>query len=179
MATPPTAPAQAAPAQPNPMGQMDPLAELRNIHFPDPVSGFPTAPGWWLLAILVLVGTYFLLRWLIRYWRSNRYRRVGTKQLNAIFKQFEFDEDPKQYLARFSELLKRLALTVYPREAVASLTGEEWVAFLDRSAGSKAFSMGPGQVLMYSPYEREANFDVQELHQLGLNWIRRHRGSIR
>ncbi len=157
------------------MGQMDPLAELRNIHLPDPVSGFPSAPGWWLLVILICVGVFFLLRWLVRYWRNNRYRRVGISQLNEIFKHFEFDEDQKQYLASFSELLKQLALTIYPRDAVASLTGEEWVAFLDRSADSKAFSMGAGQVLMYSTYEREANFDVQELHKLGLNWIRKHR----
>jgi hypothetical protein len=159
------------------MGQMDPLAELRNIHLPDPVSSYPTAPGWWLLATLILVCTYLLIRWLIRYWRSNRYRRVGISQLNEIFKQFEANEDAKQYLASFSELLKRLALTIYPREQVASLTGEEWVAFLDRSAKSKAFSMGAGQVLMYSTYEREASFDVQELHQLGLNWIRKHRSG--
>lgn len=172
-----SAPITAVPA--NPTGQMDPLAALRNIHLPDPVSSFPAAPGWWILAILMLVCVYFSIRWLVRYWRNNRYRRVGIKQLNAIFKQFEFDADPKQYLASFSALLKRLALTIYPRELVASLTAEEWVAFLDKSAGSKAFSMGAGQVLMYSTYEREVNFDVQELHQLGLDWIRRHRGGLR
>lgn len=171
----PTASAPTAGVPANPTGQMDPLAELRNIHLPDPVSLFPTAPGWWILAILVLVCIYLLVRWLVRHWRNNRYRRVGIKQLNRIFKQFEFDEDPKQYLAGFSELLKRLALTVYPRELVASLTGEEWVAFLDQSADSKAFSMGTGQVLMYSTYEREIDFDVLDLHRLGLNWIRRHR----
>jgi hypothetical protein len=170
MATAPTAPTTPV----NPMGEMDPLAALRNIHLPDPVSGFPAAPGWWLLAILILLGVFLLVRWLVRYWRRNSYRRVGLSQLNEIFKQFEFDEDPKQYLADFSKLLKRLALTIYPRETVASLTGEEWVAFLDRSADCKDFSMGAGQVLMYSTYEREANFDVQELHKLGLNWIRRH-----
>jgi hypothetical protein len=168
MATSQTAPT-------NPMGQMDPLAELRNIHLPDSVSGFPSAPGWWLLSILVTVCAFLLVRWLVRYWRKNRYRRVGISQLNDILKQFEIDEDAKRYLASFSELLKRLALTIYPREAVASLTGEEWVAFLDKSMSSKAFSMGAGQVLMYSTYEREANFDVQELHRLGLHWIRKHR----
>ena len=32
----------------------DPLAELRGYHPPDPVSWWPPAPGWWLLALLIL-----------------------------------------------------------------------------------------------------------------------------
>ncbi len=162
----------------NAAAQTDALAELRNIHLPDPVSGFPVAPGWWILAVLVLVSSYLIIRWLIRYWLANRYRRAGTRQLNELLKQFERDEDQKKYLANFAILIKRLAMTVYPRERVASLTGEEWVAFLDKSAGSNAFSMGVGQVLMYSAYEKEAQFDVQQLHQSGLHWIRKHRRQL-
>jgi hypothetical protein len=162
---------QAGPGQ----GQMDPLAELRQIHLPDPVSDFPAAPGWWILLILVLVGGYFAIRWAIRYWKGNRYRRSGIKQLNALLKQYEYNEDAREYLNGFSTLLKRLAITIYPRNQVASLTGEEWVAFLDRTAKSKSFSMGDGQILMYGLYEREVEFDVEKLHQSGLNWIRKHR----
>jgi hypothetical protein len=168
---------QGSPLANIPSGQMDPLAELRDIHLPAPISEFPIAPGWWVLALAALLLLYFTIRWAWKFWRSNQYRRVGVKQLNEIFSQFQYDEDHKRYLSSYSSLLKRIALTVYPREKVASLTGEEWVAFLDQSYRNRGFSVGVGQVLMYGGYESETSFDAENLHKLGLEWVKRHKAG--
>ncbi|MFT6919940.1 MAG: hypothetical protein ACJA2G_002583, partial [Cognaticolwellia sp.] len=33
---------------------MDPLAQLSDIHLPANVHGYLIAPGWWLLAVIIL-----------------------------------------------------------------------------------------------------------------------------
>jgi len=155
--------------------QADPLSELRDIHLPEPVNPWPVAPGWWILLLLILISLVFGIRFLLRRWRSNRYRRNGLIKLQQLQETYARDQDPQQYLLRFSELMKRIALVCFPREQVASLSGEEWVAFLDRTGGTDEFSLGHGQVLMYGTYEPGREFEVQALHELGLKWIKEHR----
>ena len=36
------------------MNTPDPLAQLRDIHLPEPVSWWPPALGWWLVAMTVM-----------------------------------------------------------------------------------------------------------------------------
>ena len=105
--------------------------------------------------------------------QSSRYRRSGLLQLKQLLE--EHQQDPQQYLTRFSELIKRISLVSFPREQVASLSGEEWVAFLDRTGRTDEFSLGHGQVLMYGAYEKDSQVEVQALHELGIKWIKEHR----
>ncbi|MEC8428778.1 MAG: DUF4381 domain-containing protein, partial [Pseudomonadota bacterium] len=43
----------------------DPLAQLRDIHLPeDAISQLPTAPGWWILALtLIVVSITMIVIW--------------------------------------------------------------------------------------------------------------------
>ena len=95
--------------------------------------------------------------------------------LEALLADFQRHQDNRLYLTDFSALLKRVALTAYPRSDVASLTGEAWVAFLDQTLSSNDFSMGSGQALIASHYEPEVRCDPGALHQLGVSWIKHHR----
>ncbi len=188
MASAPTLPnpSTAGPAIPMPgntagivdPGIVDPLANLRDIHLPGPISELPVAPGWWLLGLLLLIAVFFALRAAVRFWRSNRYRRSGVKQLNQLWLQFQADEDPKHYLLGYAELLKRIALTRYPRERVAALSGEEWVAFLDSTCPGHDFTIGPGQILVDGCYQDEPEFDAAMLHRIGIRWIKSHKARL-
>ena len=80
-------------------------------------------------------------------------------------------------------MLKRTALTRYSRETVASLTGEAWVDFLDKSSTGHEFTMGEGQKLIDGNYIDTSSIrtsseqpiaDVHKLHQLAHDWIRNH-----
>jgi hypothetical protein len=51
-------------------------------------------------------------------------------------------------------LVKRVALSVYPRERVASLAGERWLIFLDETGVTHAFTRGPGAGLRASLMNR-------------------------
>lgn len=152
----------------------DPLAELKDIHLPAPPDLWPPAPGWWLLgiatALLVAYGLYVLYN----LWRANAYRREAITELDSYFAN-ERSED-KQLLTSVNALLKRVALSRFPRMDVAKLSGESWVAFLDSKIPGHDFTMGPGQVLIDGPYaETVAPVNRAALHQLARNWIKQHR----
>lgn len=158
--------------------QGDPLAELHDIHLPPPVDAWPPAPGWWILAIVIVAALVALVLWMFRRWRANQYRREALKELANLRRAYDQYADEAAWLLDYEALLKRVALTRYPRAEVASLTGEAWVAFLDNTIGSHEFSMGPGQVLIDGHYrpasELNAGIDVDALHELGKQWIKRH-----
>jgi hypothetical protein len=155
----------------------DPLAALRDIHLPAPIETWPPAIGWWLLAVIGVIACIAIIYALWRYWRANQYRREAMAQLRQLREQHA--DTARDYLYHYTTLLKRVALTHYPRTKVAALTGEAWVAFLDETCGSREFSMGAGQVLIQGQYQAAELFDkeinIDALHELGEHWIKRHR----
>ena len=106
---------------------------------------------------------------------ENRYRREALLQLEAIHQDFRTDHDPRRYLTRYSELLKRVALSQFDRDRVAGLTGDDWAAFLNESANTDEFTLGAGQALIKDSYRPEPDPDINRLHQLGTYWIKQHR----
>ena len=73
-----------------------------------------------------------------------------------------------------STLLKRVALARFPRKEVASLTGNAWLTFLDRTGGDGGFVSGPGRVLATAPYAPNAVVDHAALIDLAKDWVRRN-----
>ncbi len=123
---------------------------------------------------IALIAALAGLHRLYRRWRGNRYRREAMGELRTLREDYDRHGDDAQYLGEYQALLKRVALTRFSREDVASLTGESWVAFLDRTSGSQEFSMGKGQILVEAEYLPEPIADVDALHELGALWIKRH-----
>ncbi|WP_295442518.1 DUF4381 domain-containing protein [uncultured Thiodictyon sp.] len=160
----------------------DPLAGLRDWHLPEPVSWWPPAPGWWLVAGVALVALLLA----VRLWRRRRRRgaavRVALDELRVLRGQLGAGLDPLGFAAAISVLLRRLALTRFPRERVAGLSGTAWLAFLDATGGGEGFSQGPGRALAQSPYRNpaaatpQACADPAALGDLAERWIRANRG---
>jgi hypothetical protein len=88
-------------------------------------------------------------------WRHNAYRRAGLALLEGA-----------RTVNDISVLLKRVALAVFPREQVASLYGEGWVAFLHRTCPRSYFS-----ALVTSDASAKADEELVELADI---WIRHH-----
>lgn len=165
----------AAPQQPGMMQQaMDPLAQLRDIHQPAMIDAWPPAPGWWLLAALGLAAISALIAWAWRSWRTNQYRREALRELNLLLESWQETADDAAYLQSIQLLLKRVALSRFPREDVASLTGEAWLQFLDRSTDSHDFSMGETEVLVDGNYRTDASINVEAIQAAAIQWIRQH-----
>jgi hypothetical protein len=122
---------------------------LRDIHLPPPVAWWPPAPGWWLLLALG-VALCVLSIWL---WR--RLQRVSVNKM-ALRELTNLENDRTlsagERVRRLSTLLRRAALSAYPRNEVAGLAGDEWLRFLDRHLEGTQFSQGPGRLLLDGPY---------------------------
>ena len=150
----------------------DPLADLRDIHLPDPVSWWPPAPGWWLVAALALVLAAAGVWWARRAWaRRRRWRRVSAA-LDAMLADYRRTGDGAALAAGISVLLKRVALAGWPRQEVAGLAGPAWLAFLDRTGGGGGFAGGAGRVLADAAYGAPAPVDGEALAALARRWIR-------
>ena len=57
------------------MNPQDPLAALHPLREPVAIGWWPPAPGWWLLAGLVLAALLALAWYALRRYRANAYRR--------------------------------------------------------------------------------------------------------
>lgn len=158
--------------------QADPLAQLRDIHLPSPIELWPPAPGWFVLAIFAFLALLAAAVWLYVRWRREQYRRDAVSELEGLLAQYWKEQDTQAYLNQCANLLKRVALTRYQRTDVASLTGEAWVRFLDRTAGTQEFTMGAGQALIQGSYEKDPEIAVEALHKAARYWIKQHTGRL-
>jgi Domain of unknown function (DUF4381) len=126
---------------PRPVDLVTLIEELQQPPEPIPVSMMPQTWGWAGLAALLTA----LLLWLLwrgwRRWRANAYRRAALAELELA------GDDP----ARIAGVLRRTALAAWPRVEVASLTGEDWPAFLSRT-GPRPLSRKAAETLVAAPY---------------------------
>ena len=158
---------------------LDPLAGLRDYHLPEAVSWWPLAPGWWLLLALLLLLALALAWWLLRLRRCRAAARQAADELRALRVALSEQPDSAAFIRGLSRLLRRYAITAFPGEAAAALTGEDWLAFLDAHGGDGRFRDGPGRQLVEAPYRPAADVAADELADLVRDWIRRNREVCR
>lgn len=155
------------------------LEQLRDIHLPPAIGAWPPAPGWWLLALLVLITLTAAGLWLGRRWQRRRYRREALQLLNQYQQRFYTDQDARALLTALSQLLRRTALCAYPRHQVAALSGETWREFLQQHSGLAEFDSPLGDALVHGPYRphpaKGGAVDTAAVIALTRRWIKRHR----
>lgn len=120
---------------------MDPQAVLDNLaplRTPEAISWWPLAPGWWVLAILLVIVLTALVVLAWRRYQANRYRRMALGMLNDLI------ASDRATLEQINQLLKATSLACWPAADVAQLHGANWTAFLrdsiKRPIGDDAFS---------------------------------------
>jgi Domain of unknown function (DUF4381) len=146
---------------------------------PEEVASWPLAPGWYLVAGLLLLALFFFLRRWIRKRRAKRYRVMALKQLKEI--SIAAGKNPGQgSIQDLNRLLKETALSVYSRTQVAGLSGEEWLGFLDHSCMKANFTDLPGKLLGNSAYMDKEKMSIpmdqwDQLLKEAETWIRKHK----
>lgn len=149
---------------------MDPkadlLTQLQDIDLPEH-SGWWIAPGWFLLAaLLVLLCWYGYGRW--KKYRHHQKTNWRPEALAEV-QQLRTEIDAGQFgdvLTGASRLARRVALAMSGREDVAVLTGERWLQKLDDLSETKAFTKGAGRLLATAPYRPDGVTDESLLRDI-------------
>src|SRR5690606_35172666 len=178
---------------------------LRDIHLPGAVPFWPPAPGWWVLAAVVL-GVLIALgvrRWL------HRQQRAALRAIAMLRAQLESGAPPAECVQHLSSVMRRFAMTTahdgneretaaagsahargrhgarqahdgkrLGREDVAGLVGTAWLRYLDSRWDRDEFSAGTGRLLTAAPYARPEHVDrlhAIELTKLCADWVKAQR----
>ena len=149
----------------------NPLVNLKDIHLPPPVSFWPPAPGWWILAVLLITSLYFGGVWFFRRYKKRKPKTEALRILKDLQILHQNSQDEVASLRNLSNLLRRTALTFYDTDAVASLQGSSWLEFLDKTGKTKEFSQGAGKVLGNEVFQQKVNTDMNALFPLVKKWI--------
>jgi hypothetical protein len=131
------------------------LSNLWDIVVPEPVSWWPVAPAVWVVLGLATVGALVFVWRLYVARKRNAYRRAGL----ALLAEAKSTHD-------VSVILKRVALAAFPREQVASLAGDDWVAFLNQTCTQCDFTD------LYATEENVLN--REELIGVSTVWVKHH-----
>lgn len=154
------------------------LDNLQDIVVPQAVAWWPPAPGWYGVALLTAaLAGWLVIRWLGR-WRRDAYRREALKTLARLRAVAAREGAPCSILTETATLLRRVALSAYPRHRVVPLSGEAWLDFLDETGGGGAFASGAGRVLLDAAYRSDdppPPGAVDAALSLAESWIRFHR----
>jgi hypothetical protein len=147
------------------------LSRLADIVAPPQAPWWPPAAGWWILGAGLVAALVILAGLALRRHRRNAYRRAALAELDAIGLVGDGGG-----AAAVSAVLKRAALVAYPRAEVARLTGQGWLAFLDRSAATRDFADGPAAGLARAVYGAPLG-DGAAILAAARRWVKRHRAE--
>ncbi|WP_221799556.1 DUF4381 domain-containing protein [Oceanobacter mangrovi] len=153
---------------------------LADIHLPEPVSFWPLAPGWWLLAGLILLAAIAIGWWFYHHQPKERQPRFNDKlfrqqlqqQLDSAWQTLQQQPDqPQHYLVQLQTVLKLFARQFAP--ARLSHFGNDWSQWLQACKPGQ-FSDSSLQLLsegLYLPPHLLNNEELAQLHQQAVGWL--------
>lgn len=163
------------------MNSPDPasLQNLNDIALPPAVPWWPLANGWYFLLALSALALAWISYRSLRRWIANRYRRAALRELQSLANEIQSTERRDSALRQLPVLLKRTALSVYPRSQVASLSGDHWYDFLNSQLGKAAFTGSSRSLLDRISYstgdlKRVNAQEVSDLLQAVKYWLTHH-----
>ena len=155
------------------------LHGMNEVVLPNAISWLPQTLGWQVLLLAVMAFIVMRLASALLSWYYNRYRSAALVALDSLF------ASPKRAVAakQLPELLKATALQAYPRETVASLTGEEWLAFLNITAPTPCFDEVNGKLLMRLSYHNVdcvglSDAELDSLYAAAKHWVQMHEVNV-
>jgi len=156
------------------------IDQLKELALPPAPSYLPQTWGWAALGIVLVLAVVLYGAWRYRRWQLNRYRREALVQLATLEAALT---DPHQRLAALRtlpELLKRVALSMPARPAVATLHSNEWQAFLSAHSRTPLPADFAEQLarLAYAPERTLAAVDAQALVQQCRTWVEQHHVAV-
>ena len=127
------------------------LTQLAPARAPAPPPWWPPALGWWILATLILVFLASSLLWW-RFSASARRRRVRRAAITELNRIRSLDGPERAPLIQ--RLMRRYAITTYGVTAVANLSGDAWLRFVQAHGGA-GFSGSNGSTFLAAAFGKK------------------------
>jgi len=153
------------------------LAQLADIHLPEPVSFWPPAPGWWILAALLIALAIWGGSKLLA---AARYRKIRDHALSELEKcysayaansELEKNALQLQFVNAANSVFKRVALYHFADSEIASLGGKQWVDFMKRSGNAKLLDEQISDALSHGRFRTDIDVDVDKFYAFGRQWV--------
>lgn len=145
------------------------LQQLNDIRTPPAAGPWPPAPGWWVLAVIIL-SALAIIAWLG--WRHYR-RHAPRREALARLGRYPVPETAgPEWYAGLNRLLKETALSRYPGDRPDALSGDHWSDFLARTSGNPG---APWNQLVTASYRPGCGLPPAAAVRLAEQWIRRQR----
>lgn len=156
------------------------LAQLADIHLPGEISYWPPAPGWWILAALIIATAIWSVIVIGRKIRQRRICSFALQELESIHHDYlASDKATKEadnaanllFVNQFNAVIRRVALWHYPDGGIASLGGEAWVDFIREKGDSSAMTEEIAKVISHGRFMPSCQVDTNQLLTFGQQWI--------
>ena len=146
------------------MNQID-LSGLKDIRLPIEPSFWPLAKGWYLLFIsIVILSILIFIFWKIY---QNKPLPYALRELKKIK-----NENSNQSLKELSQLLKRVAMAKFGRDAIAPLHEDEWQEFI-LSVAPDVFTVKQAEQLAYTVYNPNKKIADKKILISAEKWIKK------
>ena len=150
---------------------------LKDIHLAANPSFWPPAVGWWILLAVTLIAFAGIFVWLKAKLKKRRRQEEQRKALLEKLSLLEtqlIKNPSNQAIAEINTLLRQYAVNFYPRSKISSLTGSDWLKFLDESGNTEGFTKGAGRILVEAPYQKSAleNLNQDEFISVVRSWVK-------
>ncbi|MCX4029850.1 DUF4381 domain-containing protein [Endozoicomonas sp. SM1973] len=149
------------------------LKQLAPIVQPEPVSLWPLAPGWWILAGLIFLAIGCISYWLYRRAIQRRYRKQALQLLDNYWQHYQHQQNLTAFVTACSQLLKQVAMTAYGRNRVAGLTGDLWHRFLISHQPNHPVQL-PDGFFGIGQYQPQPSIAADKLKDFTYRWINHH-----
>jgi hypothetical protein len=138
------------------------LLPLNDLHLPEPPGFWPLAWGWWSLLLTIVLSIFFV--YLLWKWRK---KRLAPKRAAIALLTLE-----KQTISPSGamEIVRQAALSYYPRQKVAHLSGTKWLDFLDSQVNGALFKTSEREWLQ-ALYEKQPEVDTAPLIEQCQEWL--------
>ena len=146
---------------------------MRDIHGAPDIPIWPPAPGWWVLAILLLIALTWAGLRLIRYLRRIALQRRVLRQLESCRDAYGINGDLRGLASAVNLILKRVALRRFGRREISVLHGSAWAQFLSEAAGRRGDEES-WQQLAQAPYREQPSMNAVTSLELASGWVRQH-----
>lgn len=162
------------------MDSADPLSQLADIHLPEPIGFWPPAPGWWALLILVVILSFLFYRRYLASWKQKRICNFALRELDKCVAEFrrvsaiaggDMDSAKLNFVNEVNAVLRRVALKHYPQDLPASLSGEQWIAFLRNHGNADLLDDSLAHTLSQGRFARHWEVDHDALYRMAHQWI--------